>query len=291
MHTGAIRGTGMTTHRRTDHPRPPAHPRGGRGSGGFTLTELLVVIGLIALLVSLLMPALGQARAAARTTGCLSNLRQMGTAWTMYLAENRGHLPEYMWGVPLTPDVAWRGYWPGILEDYKVRGDALLCPAAPEPIPFKQLNAGFGNAQYAWSGRWVSNGNVIRFNASLYRDGSYGYNRYLTAGGGFGHDGKANRINAVRDAADVPVFLDAVFADFAPVNGLEAFPASVPPNLRGEKFPLNPPDQWHFLIARHGRGVNAFMADGSARWVPLEETYLLTWKTDWIKYRLTLPAS
>jgi prepilin-type N-terminal cleavage/methylation domain-containing protein/prepilin-type processing-associated H-X9-DG protein len=258
---------------------------------GFTLTELLVVVGLIALLVSLLMPALGQARAAARSTGCLSNLRQMGNAWTMYLTENRGHLPEYIWQTPLTPDVSWRGYWMGILDTYNVRDDALLCPAANEPIPFKGLNKGWGNVTYAWTGKYENNATPIRFNAQLYRDGSYGYNKYLTAGGGFGQGGKADRISAVRRLSEVPVFLDSVYVDFAPVNGFETFPASVPPNLRGDKFPFSPPDQWRFLIARHGRGVNAFLADGSARWVPLDETYMLTWRSDWVKYRLPLPPA
>jgi hypothetical protein len=259
--------------------------------GGFTLTELLVVIGLVALLISLLMPALGQARAAARTTGCLSNLRQMGVAWTMYLAENRGHLPEHINHTPLTPDVAWRGYWLGILEHYNVRGDALLCPTAFDPIPFKQVNNGFGNAEYAWTGRFQSNGTTVRFNADLYRDGSYGYNRYLTAGGGFGQNGKADRITAVKNLTDVPVILDAVYTDFAPVNNFPAFPASSPPNLRGEKYPLNPPEQWRFLIARHKQGINGVMADGSARWIPLEDTYLLQWKHDWVKYRLPVPTT
>src|SRR4051794_5172848 len=139
--------------------RPGTRPR------GFTLTELLVVIGLVMLLVSLLMPALGQARAAARSTGCLSNLRQMGNAWTMYLAENRGRLPEYIWSTPPTPDIAWRGYWTGILDTYRVRDDAIMCPAASEPIPFKQLNKGFGAVDYGWTGRYESNGTGIRFNA------------------------------------------------------------------------------------------------------------------------------
>src|SRR5688500_19049555 len=137
-----------------------------RASGftGFTLTELLVVVGLVVLLVSLLMPALGQARAAARATGCLSNLRQMGLAWTMYLSENRGHLPEYITHTPLTPDVAWQAYWLGILHNYNVRGATLLCPSASEPIPFKQLNTGFGNVAYAWTGKYHPNGNVVSFN-------------------------------------------------------------------------------------------------------------------------------
>jgi prepilin-type processing-associated H-X9-DG protein len=213
----------------------------------------------------------------------------MGTAWNMYLAENRGHLPEYIWHMPLTPDVSWRGYWLGILDTYNLRDESLLCPTAAEVIPFKQVNVGYGNAVYAWTGKYGSNGTPIRFNAQTYRDSSYGYNRYLTAGGGFGHNGKADRVNAVRQLSNVPVVLDALYVDFAPVNGIEAFPATVPPNLRGEKFPLSAADQWRFLIARHNRGINGLMADGSARWVPLEETYLLTWKADWVKYRLSLP--
>jgi prepilin-type processing-associated H-X9-DG protein len=62
-----------------------------------------------------------------------------------------------------------------------------------------------------------------------------------------------------------------------------------PSNLDGDSLPANAPEHWRFLIARHGRAVNAFFADGSARRVPLEETYLLTWKAGWIKYRLQLP--
>lgn len=65
-----------------------------RTSRGFTLVELLVVIGIIAVLIAVLLPALQQAKSAAAGAACASNLRQLGIAFSMYAADNKNYPPR-----------------------------------------------------------------------------------------------------------------------------------------------------------------------------------------------------
>jgi prepilin-type N-terminal cleavage/methylation domain-containing protein/prepilin-type processing-associated H-X9-DG protein len=78
---------------------------------GFTLVELLVVIGIIALLISILLPALSKAREQANKVACLSNLRQLGIAMISYCTENRGNFPRPATSASLEED--WIYWQPG----------------------------------------------------------------------------------------------------------------------------------------------------------------------------------
>jgi prepilin-type N-terminal cleavage/methylation domain-containing protein/prepilin-type processing-associated H-X9-DG protein len=107
----------------------------------FTLVELLVVVGIIAILMGILLATLSRVQEKSRRTACISNLRQLGVAMILYSNENRGYLPNG------NPALTWDDY-PGTnavmvhFNSVYVKAPKVFnCPADRDPPPLKILTA------------------------------------------------------------------------------------------------------------------------------------------------------
>lgn len=142
----------------------------------FTLIELLVVIAIIAILASLLLPALKQARAQAKRTSCANTLKQVGLATHMYCNDwDDWMVPvTYDWESDASKDVMLNGPWPCRLLPYmggvklNLWGSLFTCPADPEPRVYREDSVGGvpagSNAKHSYGFNVTAGGDLARQN-------------------------------------------------------------------------------------------------------------------------------
>ncbi|MGF1634215.1 MAG: type II secretion system protein [Phycisphaerae bacterium] len=219
---------------------------------GFTLVELLVVIGIIAVLISLLLPALNKAREAANSSACLSNMRQVGIAFATY-ANDYKYVTMYSYRN--APGENWNGLgesipWSRILMELQYLPDQSLVVRCPsEGLPWRNYWHTYGagiDGVYdptlpSWA-TWRHEKSIVPI--GLVGDQTTAYARFRYR-------------HRIRNASDYMVVLDGWAHSYATGVG----------NGDGEHIAVGRggPTSGGRPALRHNMRTNAAMYDGSAR--------------------------
>ena len=251
---------------------------------GFTLIELLVVIAVIALLMAILLPALGRVRSQARALRCRANLKQWGQVISMYVEGNEGHLPRGrtggMWFLRGSAPSEDHEEKPYIRNPADTRGIAC-CPVAVRPAPIRLLGAmsvheGIGGVFESWRVSYMRGSTLEAW--QIFRPGppfpgSYGFNQTLLSSG----FGSPNRIVptalgpdlfSLRGRAQIPVLADCI-EPYARPGGNDIPPPK--PSAYGVG------EMGRFCIDRHDGHVSGLFLDWSVRSIGLKQLWTLKW--------------
>jgi prepilin-type N-terminal cleavage/methylation domain-containing protein/prepilin-type processing-associated H-X9-DG protein len=197
------------------------------GRRGFTLIELLVVIAIIAILAAILFPVFAKAREKARQTSCLSNVKQLGLAMSMYSQDYDEKLPYHCIQGP---------FWGAVVQPYIKNTAIFMCPSAPRETLGNQDDPRYPTV-------WRSYG--FNFALDWINQARIAYPSELIMLA----DTQAGNHNGVPDSAN----------DCCPGT------CYIAPAPRSSCCLPNAP--WGHVSDRHNGGANRCFADGHAKWL------------------------
>ena len=260
---------------------------------GFTLIELLVVISIIALLLSILMPALTKVKEQAKAVVCSSNLRQMAVALEVYTAENENKslstaMGEDVWIFKLAPYFGQENFEKEANKKLDGVMKIISCPSTlpPEIIYDENDPTTFfsaGTKIYKWR---FQGGTAANNYAGAGAEGSYGINEWyggfdlsLVDENGWGYvDSSEVSSSSFRNKMigrpDVPVFGDAIWYGAYPRRNDIVFGA-YDGNPEGDNPYVS--GVARFFIERHGDAINMSFADAHVEKVRLKDMWKLKW--------------
>jgi len=259
----------------------------------FTLVELLVVIGIIAVLIGILLPALNKARKAAKTAACLSNVRQLAMAVMQYHTESKGYSPYYNKGTADDGQTQkFQIEWMAQVVKPEQLNKVRLCPEATEPNPLFLTGNQAGGAFYAWG----PNGQALQDPVNgKPLTGSYTFNGYLlkvhSSGNsgslkGGGQAGDLERLWGFpcRRSTEVPCLSDGCWSNAWPKEN-ETVPTTGVYQPMAPASPGGSPtfgnNMGRILVARHGAALNVGFEDGHAATIQLADLWGLQWHRKW----------
>jgi prepilin-type N-terminal cleavage/methylation domain-containing protein/prepilin-type processing-associated H-X9-DG protein len=240
---------------------------------GFTLIELLVVIAIIALLLSILTPALNKVKEQAKTLVCRTNTKQLNMALMLYSNEynNKGLNSEGgvdYWPMQIAPYFGDNVYKDDPEKMKEGVMAILYCPSTKEPLI--ETGGSWGTAKNQWRYHVVGS------------EGSYCLNTWI---GGWDFDEqifyniikkKDILANSFRDSvpgrADIGVIADGIWLDFVTMNNYGYDPENIDPEIGGFDNGLG-----RIHIDRHNKGINVSFADSHAELVKLKDIWKLRW--------------
>ena len=232
---------------------------------GFTLIELLVVIAIIALLMAILMPALGQVRKQAKAVTCLSNQHQWADVWGMYTGDHDGYFNHGYFTFTPANTKRWH-HWPYCTLGYYKNRDILYCPEAVE----HHEDVGGSPTWTAWGPYMMPNGDALVGSPNFY--GSYGQNYYICNGlpEWIEQSTRYWRHCNFNGGNNVPIMMDSIRATNWPTTGRGPllYEGEIPSDEGGYNLA-------GYCIDRHSGYNNVCMADFSARPVGIKELWTL----------------